>query len=102
MGNLILFDLRRTGVEPLTELKGRLNMCEKLKNKIFAMVAERFGLSRDEVKIEATFDDLGADSLDMTELHLSTEELLELDDIPYDNWSKVKTIRDLINLAETC
>ncbi|MBA4358389.1 MAG: acyl carrier protein, partial [Desulfovibrio sp.] len=51
--------------------------------KVKAIVVEQLGVSADEVKPEASFvEDLGADSLDLTELIMAMEESfdIEIDD----------------------
>lgn len=58
-------------------------MKEEISQKIKQLIAERFDRSIDEVTEDASFvDDLGADSLDITELLMALEEEfnIEVDD----------------------
>ena len=48
---------------------------EDIKTKVKAIIVEQLGVPEDEVKEEASFvEDLGADSLDLTELVMAMEE----------------------------
>lgn len=65
--------------------------------KIQEIVAEQLDVSPDEVKPEASFvDDLGADSLDLTELIMAMEDEfgMEIDD---EEAQKLRTVQDVIN-----
>jgi len=58
-------------------------MKEEISQKIKQLIADRFDRSIDEVTEDASFvDDLGADSLDITELLMALEEEfnIEIDD----------------------
>jgi acyl carrier protein len=68
---------------------------EKVKN----IIVEQLGVSADEVKLESSFvDDLGADSLDLTELIMAMEEEfgIEIDDEDAQKILKVKDAVDYI------
>jgi acyl carrier protein len=65
------------------EAGGNRFMKEEVTQKIKQLIADRFDRSIDEVTEDASFvDDLGADSLDITELLMALEEEfnIELDD----------------------
>ena len=65
-------------------------------DKVKAIVVEQLGVSADEVKPEASFvEDLGADSLDLTELIMAMEEEfgIEIDD---DDAQKILKVQDAI------
>ena len=60
------------------------------------IIAEQLGVSQDEVKPESSFvEDLGADSLDLTELIMAMEEKfgMEIDD---DDAQKLLKVKDVV------
>jgi acyl carrier protein len=70
-------------------------------DKIREIVAEQLDVSQDEVTEEASFvDDLGADSLDLTELIMAMEDEfgLEIDD---EEAQELRTVRDVIKYIES-
>ena len=42
--------------------------------KIASILAEQFGIEQDEITMDTSFEDLGADSLDVVELTMALEE----------------------------
>ncbi|SKA63259.1 acyl carrier protein [Desulfobaculum bizertense] len=65
--------------------------------KVKEIIVEQLGVSEDEVKNEASFvEDLGADSLDLTELIMAMEEEFgcEIDD---DEAQKLIKVQDAID-----
>lgn len=70
-----------------------------VKEKVKQIIVEQLGVSEDEVKEDAKFvEDLGADSLDLTELVMAMEEEfgLEIDDDQAQQMMKVKDVYDFI------
>ncbi len=68
--------------------------------KIKEMIAEQLDVSPDEIKPESSFvDDLGADSLDITELVMAMEDEfgIEIDD---EEAKKLRTVQDVVNFIE--
>ena len=68
--------------------------------KIKGIVSEQLDVSQDQVVPEASFvDDLGADSLDLTELIMAMEDEfgLEIDD---DKAQELRTVQDVISFVE--
>jgi len=68
--------------------------------KIKGIVAEQLDVSQEQVTPEASFvDDLGADSLDLTELIMAMEDEfgLEIDD---DQAQQLLTVQDVISYVE--
>jgi acyl carrier protein len=68
--------------------------------KIKGIVSEQLDVSQDQVVPEASFvDDLGADSLDLTELIMAMEDEfgLEIDD---DKAQQLRTVQDVISFVE--
>lgn len=68
--------------------------------KLQGIVAEQLGVSNEEVKPEASFvEDLGADSLDLTELIMAMEDEfgIEIDDEEAQKLTTVQAALDYIN-----
>ncbi len=73
-----------------------MSAAEKVKN----IIVDQLGVSMDEVKEEASFvEDLGADSLDLTELIMAMEEEfgVEIEDEDAQKILKVKDAIDYIS-----
>ncbi|THB72062.1 MAG: acyl carrier protein [Desulfovibrio sp.] len=72
---------------------------DDVKNKVKGIIVEQLGVPEDEVKEDASFvEDLGADSLDLTELVMAMEEEfgVEIDDDDAQKMMKVKDVYDYI------
>ena len=68
--------------------------------KVKAIIVEQLGVSADEVKPEASFvEDLGADSLDLTELIMAMEEAFDLE-IDDEEAQKILKVKDAIDYIE--
>lgn len=68
-----------------------------VEEKVKEIVAEQLGVSVDQVKPESKFvEDLGADSLDLTELIMAMEDEfgVEIDD---EKAQEIRTVQDAIN-----
>lgn len=68
-----------------------------VEEKVKGIIVEQLGVSEDEVKSEASFvEDLGADSLDLTELIMAMEEEfgIEIDD---DEAQKLIKVQDAVD-----
>lgn len=65
-----------------------------LVDRVTEIIMEQLGVSREEIRPEASFiDDLGADSLDIVELVMAMEEEFDIE-IPDEEAEKIQTIRD--------
>ena len=68
-----------------------------LDDRVTEIIMEQLGVSREEVRPEASFiDDLGADSLDIVELVMAMEEEFDIE-IPDEDAEKIQTIADATN-----
>ena len=68
--------------------------------KVKGIVVEQLGVSADEVKPEASFvEDLGADSLDLTELIMAMEESFDIE-IDDEEAQKIVKVKDAIDYIE--
>ncbi|MGL5084245.1 MAG: acyl carrier protein [Clostridium sp.] len=65
--------------------------------KIKKVVCEQLGVSEDEVKLETTFEALGADSLDLFQVVIELEEEF---DIQLEEAENMKSIQDAVNYVE--
>ncbi len=72
-----------------------------VEEKVKEIIVDQLGVSADEVKPESSFvEDLGADSLDLTELIMAMEEEfgLEIDD---DEAQKLLSVKDVISYIQS-
>ena len=68
--------------------------------KVKKIIDDQLGVSADEVKPEASYvEDLGADSLDLTELIMAMEEEFEVE-IADDDAQKLLKVQDAISYIE--
>ena len=68
--------------------------------KVTKIIVDQLGVSADEVKPEASFvEDLGADSLDLTELIMAMEEEFDIE-IADDDAPKILKVQDAISYIE--
>lgn len=66
-------------------------------DKVTKIIVEQLGVNADEVKPEASFvEDLGADSLDLTELIMAMEEEFDIE-IADDDAQKILKVQDAID-----
>ena len=69
--------------------------------KVKKIIVDQLGVSADEVKPEASFvEDLGADSLDLTELIMAMEEEFDIE-IDDEDAQKIATVQDAINYIKS-
>ena len=64
------------------------------------LIAEQFALNPDEITMDSSFEeDLGADSVDLVELVMAMEEEFELDEIPEEELTSLKTVGDCVEFG---
>ena len=69
--------------------------------KVTKIIVDQLGVSAEEVKPEASFvEDLGADSLDLTELIMAMEEEFDIE-IDDDDAQKILKVQDAISYIES-
>ena len=69
--------------------------------KVQKIIVDQLGVSADEVKPDASFvEDLGADSLDLTELIMAMEEEFDIETADEDA-QKILKVQDAINYIES-
>ena len=69
--------------------------------KIAALLAEQFGVEADSITMDTSFEDLGADSLDIVELTMAVEEEFSLENMDEDDLSGISVVGDLVNYLKT-
>ncbi|MGB9607349.1 MAG: acyl carrier protein [bacterium] len=72
------------------------DIVEKVRN----IVAERLNVNPEEVTLETTFEDLGADSLDVMDLIMELEQEFDIE-IPDEDAEKIRTIEDTVNYIQS-
>ena len=65
--------------------------------EIFQTLRTMVGEQLESVSMDSSFEDLGADSVDMVELVMATEEEFEIGETPEEALSSFKTVGDVVN-----
>ena len=68
--------------------------------KVQTIIAEKLSMSVENIKPEATFKDLGADSLDIVEMIMSFEETFGIE-IKDEDAEKIKSVNDAADLIQS-
>ena len=67
--------------------------------KLAALLSEQFGVDVDSITMDTSFEDLGADSLDIVELSMALEEEFGVT-IADEELPNMKTVGDLVKYLE--
>lgn len=67
--------------------------------KVKGLIVEQLGVDEGDVKLETTFEDLDADSLDIVELVMALEEEFNLE-ISDEEVENIKTVGDVVRYIE--
>ncbi|MDQ7033217.1 MAG: acyl carrier protein [Desulfonauticus sp.] len=71
-----------------------------VEEKVKEIVADQLGVSVDQIKPESKFvEDLGADSLDLTELIMAMEDEFDVE-IDDDKAQEIRTVQDAIDFIK--
>jgi acyl carrier protein len=65
--------------------------------KVVEIISDKLSMPKENIKPEATFKDLGADSLDIVEIIMSFEETFGLE-IKDEDAEKIKTVNEAVML----
>ncbi len=65
--------------------------------EIREVICEQLGIEKEDVKLETTFEELGADSLDLFQIVIELEEKY---DIQIEDVEGLKTIKDAVDYVE--
>jgi len=69
---------------------------EDTQQKVVGIISEKLSMPQENIKVEATFQDLGADSLDIVEMIMSFEETFGIE-IKDEDAENIKSVEDAIN-----
>ena len=69
--------------------------------KLAALLAEQFSVDADSITMDTTFEDLGADSLDIVEMTIAVEEEFGLEDMGEEDLSGIATVADLVRYLKS-
>ena len=69
--------------------------------KLAALLAEQFSVDADSITMDTTFEDLGADSLDIVEMTMAVEEEFGLEDMGEEDLSGIATVTDLVRYLKS-
>lgn len=71
----------------------------EVQDKVFAKVAENMGVDKDSLTLETTFEQLGADSLDMVEFSMDVEGEYGIV-VEQADMAGIKTVGDAVRFVE--
>ena len=69
--------------------------------KLAALLSEQFGVDVDSITMDTSFEDLGADSLDIVEMTMAVEEEFGLEDMDEEDLSGLSTVADLVRYLKS-
>ena len=69
-------------------------------DKIREIISDKLGISEDEITMDTSFEDLGADSLDIVELIMAIEEEYDVQ-VSDTEAEKAKTVGDVVKYINT-
>ena len=69
--------------------------------KLAAVLSEQFGVDVDSITMDTSFEDLGADSLDIVEMTMAVEEEFGLEDMDEEDLSGISTVADLVRYLKS-
>ena len=69
--------------------------------KLAALLSEQFGVDVDSITMDTSFEDLGADSLDIVDMTMAVEEEFGLEDMDEEDLSGISTVADLVRYLKS-
>ena len=69
--------------------------------ELAALLSEQFGVDVDGITMDTSFEDLGADSLDIVEMTMAVEEEFGLEDMDEEDLSGISTVADLVRYLKS-
>ncbi len=69
-------------------------------DKVKEIIADKLGVNEKDIKMESTFEDLGADSLDIVELIMAIEEEYDIQ-VSDEEAEKAQSVGDVVNYINT-
>ena len=70
-----------------------------VKDKVIEIVSEKLKKPKEQIALESTFQELGADSLDTADLVMEFEDEFDMN-IPEEAEGKIKTVGDIVKFIE--
>ena len=67
--------------------------------KIDKILAEQFGVAADNISMDTSFEDLGADSLDVVEVTMALDEEFGIGELSEDDMSGITSVADLVRFV---
>ncbi len=68
--------------------------------KVVTIIAEKLSIPQENITIDSTFKDLGADSLDIVEMIMNFEEAFGIE-IKDEDAEKIKSVGNVVDLIHT-
>ena len=69
--------------------------------KIVALLSEQLGVDAENITMDTSFEELGADSVDVVDLTMAVEEAFNLEDLADENLSDMTTVGDFVRFLQT-
>ena len=69
--------------------------------KIVALMSEQLGVDAENITMDTSFEELGADSVDVVDLTMAVEEAFNLEDLADENLSDMTTVGDFVRFLQT-
>ncbi len=69
--------------------------------KIVELLSEQFSVEPDTINNDTSFEDLGADSLDIVELSMALEEEFDIGEMDEEDLGTIHTVGDLVNYLKS-
>lgn len=69
--------------------------------KIVELLSEQFSVEPDTINNDTSFEDLGADSLDIVELSMALEEEFDIGEMAEEDLGTIHTVGDLVNYLKS-
>ena len=69
-------------------------------DKVKEIISDKLGINEDEITMDTSFEDLGADSLDIVELIMAIEEEYDVQ-VSDSEAEKAKTVGDVVKYINT-
>lgn len=70
-------------------------------DKLVELLSEQFSVEADTIQKDTSFEDLGADSLDIVELSMALEEEFDMGEMAEEDLANIHTIGDLVTYIKS-
>lgn len=69
--------------------------------KIVELLSEQFSVEPETIALDTSFEDMGADSLDIVELSMALEEEFDIAEMAEEDIAGIHTVGDLVSYLKT-